>query len=154
MTVDLNICKMGKKNGLRIISNAEQCSSEFYIQFAEENINIALSQIRVYKTNPENNFLINNDGRKQYEKNKKMTVYVRETSPPNHNTRIWKSNILIFIQHHFSLLSSLQNRKYVSGLSSYLVPPGRTLLPGRTLSPFFTSAYIDQNLFLPPPLES
>jgi hypothetical protein len=104
MTVDLNICKMGKKNGLRIISNAEQRSSEFYIQFAEENINIALSQIRVYKTNPENNFLINNDGRKQYEKNEKMTVYIRETSPPNHNTRIWKSNILIFIQNHFSLL--------------------------------------------------
>jgi hypothetical protein len=95
---------MEKKNGLRNISNAEQHSSEFYIQFAEENINIALSQIRVYKTNPENNFLINNDGRRQYEKNEKMTVYVRETSPPNHNTRIWKSNILIFIQNHFILL--------------------------------------------------
>jgi hypothetical protein len=33
MTVDLNICKMGKKNGLRIISNEKQHSSEFYIQF-------------------------------------------------------------------------------------------------------------------------
>jgi hypothetical protein len=95
---------MEKKNGLRIISNAEQRSSEFYIQFAEENINIALSQIRVYKTNPDYNFLINNDGRKQYEKNKKMTVYIRETSPPNHDTRIWKSSVLIFIQSHFSLL--------------------------------------------------
>ena len=78
--MDLNICKMGKQNGLRIISNAEERSSEFYIQFAEENINIALSQIKVYKTNPDYIFLINNDGRKQYEKNKKMTVYIRETS--------------------------------------------------------------------------
>ena len=78
MTVDLNICKMGKKNGLRIISNAEQRSSEFYIEFAEENINIALSQIRVYKTNPDYIFLINNDGRKKYEKNMKMTVYIRK----------------------------------------------------------------------------
>ena len=88
MKMDLNICKTGKTNGLRIILNAEQRSFEFYIQFAKENINIALSQIRVHKTNPENNFLINNDGRKQYEKNEKMTVYVRETSPQNHNTRI------------------------------------------------------------------
>jgi hypothetical protein len=55
---------MEKNNGLRIISNAEHRSSEFYIQFAEENINIALSQIRVYKTNPDYIFLIKNDGRK------------------------------------------------------------------------------------------
>ena len=69
---------MENNNGLRIISNAEHHSSEFYIQFAEENINIALIQIRVYKTNADYIFLINNDGRKQYEKNMKMTFNIRK----------------------------------------------------------------------------
>ena len=147
MIVDLNICKMENKNGLRIISNPEQRSSEFYIQFAEENINIALSQIRVYKTNHENNFLINNDGRKQYDKNEKMTIYVRETSPPNHNTRIWKSNILIFIQHHFNLLVIFTKQKICFWVI-FLSGPSRSHLPPKS-NPLilFTCAYIDQNFF-------
>jgi hypothetical protein len=118
-----------------MISNAEQRSSEFYIQFAEENINIALSQIRVYKTNPDYNFLINNDGRKQYEKNKKMIVYVRETSPPNHNKRIWKSNILIFIQHHSSLLVIFTKQKICFWVI-FLSGPSRSHLPLRSNLPY------------------
>jgi hypothetical protein len=58
---------MGKEENIGFISNVEQSTAEFYTSNLEENINIALSQHRVSRTNPVHYLLIDNTERKVYE---------------------------------------------------------------------------------------
>jgi hypothetical protein len=84
--------------------------SEFYIQTSEENINIVLSQNRVFETNPEHNLLINNKERNKCETREKQ-VTSRSTSPHNYDTRILKHNVFVFIKKgHLQPPEHLYNR--------------------------------------------
>jgi hypothetical protein len=54
---------MGKEEQIRVHFKCRAVLSKFYIQTSEENMNIVLSQNRVFETNLEHNLLINNKER-------------------------------------------------------------------------------------------
>ena len=61
------------------------------------------------ETNPEHDLLINNKERKQYEKQENDNLHQENTSPHNHDIRIWEQNAFVFIQKvTYSLLNILQ----------------------------------------------
>ena len=58
---------MGKEEKIGTVSNVEQSTTEFYTSNLEENINIALSQHKVSRTNHVHYLLIDNTKGKVYE---------------------------------------------------------------------------------------
>jgi hypothetical protein len=66
---------MEKEEQIRVHFKCRALLPEFYIQTSEENMNIVLSQNKVFETNPELNLLINNKRKKQNVKPEKNRLH-------------------------------------------------------------------------------
>ena len=66
---------MEKEEHIRVHFECRALLPEFYIQTLEENMNIVLSQNKVFETNHEHNLLINNKRKKQHVKPKKNKLH-------------------------------------------------------------------------------